>query len=205
MSKWWHPIPVGYSYFLISIQNANAALSLDFPCIQVTAPRSVLYWIYWLNCELSLQLLALLRKLKAEWLNTGPDLYKYTRYVNILFCFVFYSGAYITDISTRWPLGDVAVILKEYFSNSLYRTVAWALAVKLLSDECHRTSLMRSQHWFKWCFGAVRHQAITWANVDPDPCHHAYIALNVLITNCSPTNISNVGMAFLPYYHIDPS
>ena len=34
-------------------------------------------------------------------------------------------------------------------SHSLCRIVAWALAVKLLSDECQTTSLMRSQHWFR--------------------------------------------------------
>ena len=36
MSNWRHPITVGSLYFLISIQHANPALSLDFPCIQVT-------------------------------------------------------------------------------------------------------------------------------------------------------------------------
>ena len=32
--------------------------------------------------------------------------------------------------------------------------------------------LMISQHWFRWWLGAVRQQAITWANVDPDLCCH---------------------------------
>ena len=49
---------------------------------------------------------------------------------------------------THWPLRDVAVILKVWISNSLYRIIAWALAVKLLSCECCRTLLMKSQHWF---------------------------------------------------------
>ena len=44
--------------------------------------------------------------------------------------------------------------------------------VKLPSDECHWTLLMRSQHWFRWWLGTVRQQAITWANVDPDLCCH---------------------------------
>ena len=44
--------------------------------------------------------------------------------------------------------------------------------MKLPSDECHWTFLMISQHWFRQWFGAVRQQAITWANVDPDLCHH---------------------------------
>ena len=29
---------------------------------------------------------------------------------------------------------------------------------------------MVSQHWYRKWLGAVRQQAITWANVDPDPC-----------------------------------
>ena len=32
-------------------------------------------------------------------------------------------------ILTHWPLAGVAVILKVWFSNSLYRIVAWALAM----------------------------------------------------------------------------
>ena len=40
------------------------------------------------------------------------------------------------------------------------------------SYECHRTLLMISQHWFRKWLGAVRQQATTWANVDPDLCHH---------------------------------
>ena len=58
-------------------------------------------------------------------------------------------------------LGDVAVILNAYFSNSIYRkvawtltvrsyrVVAWALAVELLSGECNRNSLLEIQHWFR--------------------------------------------------------
>ena len=42
--------------------------------------------------------------------------------------------------------------------------------IMLLSRECHRTSLMRSQHWFREWLGAIRHQAITWTNVDPNLC-----------------------------------
>ena len=43
--------------------------------------------------------------------------------------------------------------------------VAWALAVKLLLGECHKTSMMINQHWF-------RQQATTLANVDQILCHH---------------------------------
>ena len=44
--------------------------------------------------------------------------------------------------------------------------------MKLPSDEFHWTVLMISQHWFRLWLGAVRQQAITWAHVDPDFCHH---------------------------------
>ena len=54
----------------------------------------------------------------------------------------------------------------DNFANSPYRIVAWALTVKLLSGECHRTSLIRSQYWFKSWLHAARQQAITWANAD---------------------------------------
>ena len=38
--------------------------------------------------------------------------------------------------------------------------------MKLLSGECHRTSLMISQLWFMWWLGAVKQRTITWAIVD---------------------------------------
>ena len=44
---------------------------------------------------------------------------------------------------THWPLEDVTVILKVYFSNSLCGIVAWALVVKLFSVEGHSSSLMK--------------------------------------------------------------
>ena len=41
---------------------------------------------------------------------------------------------------------------------------------------------MISQHWFRWWLGAVRQQAIIWANVDPDLCRHmASLGHNELI------------------------
>ena len=55
--------------------------------------------------------------------------------------------------------------------------------MKLRQDECHWTLLAISKHQFRKCLGAVRQQAITWANVDrqqaitwanvdPDLCRH---------------------------------
>ena len=73
---------------------------------------------------------------------------------------------------TWWPLGDATFIFKTYFLNSLHRIIMWTFAVHLLSCECHRTSLMRSQHWFRQWLGAIRQQAIIWANLDPDLYPH---------------------------------
>ena len=50
---------------------------------------------------------------------------------------------------THQPLAYVAAISKVDVSNSLHRVVALALAVKLLADEYHRSSRMRSQNWFR--------------------------------------------------------
>ena len=50
---------------------------------------------------------------------------------------------------THWSLWDVAVISKVYLLKSSNRIVAWTFAVKLLSVDYHRTSLMRSQHRFQ--------------------------------------------------------
>ena len=44
--------------------------------------------------------------------------------------------------------------------------------MKLLSGECHSTSPSLNQHWFRSWLGAVRQQAITWADVDLDPRRH---------------------------------
>ena len=60
------------------------------------------------------------------------------------------------------------VILQVYISNSFYKLICWTSSI----GECYRTLLMKSQHWFVWWLGAIRKQAITWANVDPDLCHH---------------------------------
>ena len=50
---------------------------------------------------------------------------------------------------TNWPLRDVEVILQRYFSNSFYAFMHvytyWTFSVKLVLDECHKTSLMICQ------------------------------------------------------------
>ena len=47
-------------------------------------------------------------------------------------------------VLTHWSVRDVAIINKCNFQNSLQRIVAWAVAVKLLPAELHRTF-----HWFR--------------------------------------------------------
>ena len=44
--------------------------------------------------------------------------------------------------------------------------------MRLLWGECHNTSLTVSQYRFREWLGVDRQQAITWANVDLDPCRH---------------------------------
>ena len=74
--------------------------------------------------------------------------------------------------STHWPLGDLDAILKLQFSISFYWLLSWhGIRIKPW-DECQGTSPMISQLWFSLWLGAVRQQAITWANVDLVPCHH---------------------------------
>ena len=45
----------------------------------------------------------------------------------------------------------------------------WWLGIfcEIASNECHRTMLMITQHWFRSWLGAIRQQAITWGNIDP--------------------------------------
>ena len=49
---------------------------------------------------------------------------------------------------THWPLEDLNMILKMEFSILFYWLVSLDLLMIMPSDECHRTLLMISQHWF---------------------------------------------------------
>ena len=55
----------------------------------------------------------------------------------------------------------------------------WGTSVELTSDECQWTLLVTSQHWFRKWLGAVRQQAVTRTNIDPDPCRHMASLYNV--------------------------
>ena len=79
------------------------------------------------------------------------------------------------NVLTHWPLGDLDVILKIWFSIWFNWLLSSDLCMIMSSDNCHRsdrTLLMISQHWFRYWLGAFRQQAITWACVDQDPCRH---------------------------------
>ena len=73
---------------------------------------------------------------------------------------------------THWPLAHAAVTLNLSFSNSHQGQTYWAFPMKMSSGECHKTSLKISRHWFRYCVGAVRQQAITWTNVKQVLWHH---------------------------------
>ena len=90
-----------------------------------------------------------------------------------------------------------------------------------LGDCLAAALLMISQHWCRWWLGAVRQQAITWANVDPVLCRHmASIGHNELMSiftiNDEPSHLHNGnsytaktaflypdGLLNISRYHID--
>ena len=63
----------------------------------------------------------------------------------------------------------------------------WLIAGMNISCETLRpwTFLMIDQHWFSSWLGAVRQQAIIWANVKPDLCGH----MPSLAINVTPGNL----------------
>ena len=65
---------------------------------------------------------------------------------------------------THWPLGDKDVILNEEFSNSFQGYISWAYPVKLSCSKCYKTSLMISQHWFR--FGCAKWSGAGWGFCD---------------------------------------
>ena len=83
------------------------------------------------------------------------------------------SGSTLTRVMICWleaPNNHLKQLQLQY-PNTCYG-LSLELPVKLLSGKCHGAALMISQHWFRWWLGAVRQQAITWANIDPDLCRH---------------------------------
>ena len=56
---------------------------------------------------------------------------------------------------THWPLGDVAVILKVWFSKSLQRIVAWAVTVWLPQELINEKSILVQV--MTWCCQQMSH------------------------------------------------
>ena len=55
---------------------------------------------------------------------------------------------------------NCAVIFNLKFSNSCEGQISCTLPVKLSAGECHKTTLMISQHWFRWWFSGIRSQSL---------------------------------------------
>ena len=101
------------------------------------------------------------------------------------------EGKGLFPLLNSQSLGGMEVILKEWFSNALDRSMPWAFLMKLLGGEFRRTPLIASQHWIRWWLGAVRQQAITWFIVDPDLYPHMASLGHCEISNGDTTVLCN--------------
>ena len=90
---------------------------------------------------------------------------------------------------THWLNGIVVVILKVLFSYSVYRV---ALPVELLSCELYRTSLVRSQHWFRKWLGAANNPCML-----PFLEVYEWSAWYALIKGVCMTTCKTYGIVFL--------
>ena len=81
---------------------------------------------------------------------------------------------------------------KVLFSYSVYRVGDLALPVELLSCELYRTSLVRSQHWFRKWLGAANNPCML-----PFLEVHEWSAWNALIKGVCMTTCKTYGIVFL--------
>ena len=95
--------------------------------------------------------LVILKILSSKWLNKTECWFKISnlcitdRGMSSAKCEPFFKPS----MTIHWPQGDMAVILNVKFSNSLHKIVTWVFDRKVPSGECHRTLLMRNQHWLR--------------------------------------------------------
>ena len=80
------------------------------------------------------------------------------------------SSRYDTDLIymlhwTLLPHGKVNSLIPGGCDQK-FEYLIWNISVIFSLDECHRTSLRRSQHYFRWWFGAIRQQPIIWTYRD---------------------------------------
>ena len=96
-------------------------------------------------------------------------------------------------LSQCWPrsLSPYGVTRLQWVNLAIFKLVSridtlhvsCVIVIKLMPKE---TSLMVTQCWFRKWLGAISRQAITWANVGPDPCHHiASLGHNKSTKQCS--------------------
>ena len=79
---------------------------------------------------------------------------------------------YKDALQTHCPPERCGSNFTSVFFTLIYEPISCALPVKLVSGECHKTSMITILHWYRKLLGDVRQQGITWANVDQDLCHH---------------------------------
>ena len=65
---------------------------------------------------------------------------------NLLWDIITHPCPYLNGSLTHWPLGDLTSLKLVNFK--LNSTISQVFSAKLLSSECHNTSLIISQLWF---------------------------------------------------------
>ena len=104
-------------------------------------------------------------------------------------------------VNSLVPKGCGSTFTRVCFKLILWLT-SWSFPVKLVLGECHRTLLMKSQHWPRYWLGAISQQAITWSNVDPDLlCHMVSLGYNGLRIKIHDDAISNITHCYVKKKH----
>ena len=135
-----------------------------------SAMKIAVFWLksHW-NMFQKAQLRMVLHRFK-QWLGTWQAT---SHYLNQ------WWPSLVTHICISWPQWFKSLAPGGCDSN--FKSIIFIIQSSSLSGEWHRSSLMRNQHWFRKWLGAVRQQAIAWAIVDRDLCHHmASLGHNVL-------------------------
>ena len=86
-------------------------------------------------------------------------------------CYYIMSDFFYVFCLINWPLGDTTVIWLIIFKLNP-RTDIFSIPCVIALRWTPKTSMMICQYWFRWLLGAVRHQAITWSNIDQVLWHH---------------------------------
>ena len=84
---------------------------------------------------------------------------------------LYYEWFFYVFCLINWPLGDTTVIWLVIFKLNP-RTDIFSISCVIALRWTPKTSVMICQHWLMWLLGVVRHQAITWSNIDQVLWHH---------------------------------